>query len=99
MYAITVVYRRSIFKIRMDKKFSHKDFLFNQQKIEKIAQEIQHVYPSFEAKNFITKTVSKFPELELKERIRWISETLNIFLSPEYRDAKTILLKSLPPPI
>lgn len=82
----------------MDKKFSLKDHLFNQQKITKIAQEIHRVYPAFDEKQFIQRTVGKFPELELKQRISWISDTLRVFLPESYRKAIAILLESLPPP-
>jgi 3-methyladenine DNA glycosylase AlkC len=82
----------------MDKKFSLKDHLFNQLKITKIAHEIHRVYPAFDENQFIQRTVGKFPELELKERISWISDTLKVFLPENYREATTILLESLPPP-
>lgn len=79
------------------KKFLLKDVLFNRQKVDKIAQEIQAVYPKFNKINFIRKTTQKFPNLELKERISWIREVLKEFLPGEYRKAIRILINSLPP--
>jgi len=49
-------------------KFSLKDELYNLQKVEMIAGEIQAVFPSFNADAFTNETVSQFPKLELKER-------------------------------
>ena len=77
--------------------FSLKDLLFNQKKITKLADEIHKVFPTFDKKLFIEKTVSKFPELELKARISWITEMLREFLPDNYKEATTIILKALPP--
>jgi 3-methyladenine DNA glycosylase AlkC len=82
----------------MDKKFSLKDHLFNEQKIEKIAKEIGRVYPEFEKVKFKKSTLIKFPQLELKERIAWITENLKNYLPPDFRAATKILLESLPAP-
>ena len=81
----------------MKEKFSLKDHLFNQTKVEKIANQIQSVYSSFQKKLFLEKVVNKFPELELKERIIWISECLKFYLPSEFKLAKEILIQSLPP--
>ncbi len=64
----------------MDKTFSLKDHLFNKQKVRFIAQEIRRVYPSFDSTSFVSGTMEKFPQLELKERIKWIREQLHMFL-------------------
>lgn len=82
----------------MKKKFSLKDFLFNPEKVNKIAHEIKKVYPAFNQKLFVTTTLKKFPQLELKARISWIRENLKNFLPDDYRKAVNILLKALPAP-
>lgn len=81
----------------MDTKFSLKDQLFNETKITKIADEIHNVYPPLDKVSFLQNTLQKFPQLELKERIIWISENLKQFLPTDYKQAVTVLLKSLPP--
>lgn len=80
-----------------DKKILLKDLLFNEKRVRQIAKEIQGVYPSFDAQNFVTKVVEKFPSLELSARVKWIRENLKTFLPEDYRTAVTILLDSLPP--
>lgn len=82
----------------MAEKFSLKDHLFNESKVLKIAGEIASVYPGFEKELFVTRTVEKFPELELKERITWISAKLREYLPTSYPDAVRVLLDALPPP-
>lgn len=83
----------------MGKKFSLKDYLFNETKITKLAQEIYHIYPKFDKNQFIKNTLAEFPSLELKERIRWISKNLKDFLPDDYQKATTILIDALPPPM
>lgn len=82
----------------MAEKFLLKDHLFNQAKVNQIAGEIQGVYSQFESQNFVKTVVERFPQLELKQRISWMTETLKNFLPANYREAVNILLRSLPPP-
>jgi len=81
----------------MDKSFSLKDQLFNRPKISQLAHEIHGVYPSFSRDKFIDQVVGRFPELELKQRISWIAESLNNFLPNDFCHAIDILLNALPP--
>ena len=81
----------------MKKKFSLKDELFNQSKVEKLANEISKVYPVFKDTNFTKDVLEKFPSLELKERIYHIREMLYLYLPSEYNRAIEIILKALPP--
>ena len=81
----------------MSEKFSLKDELFNPDKVQKIAKEIKEVYPSFPQEEFEQETLSKFPELELKERIYHIREMFKKYLPTDYKEATNILLKALPP--
>ena len=78
-------------------KFSLKDELFNPQKVEKIAREIQEVYPSFDTQNFIQETLKAFSTLELKERIYHIRDMLHKYLPTDYQEAVSVLLEALPP--
>ena len=82
----------------MEEKFSLKDYLFNRQKVTKIAHKIGAVYPAFSTDEFIAAVVNKFHELELKQRVTWIAENFRTYLPDGYREATTILLKSLPDP-
>lgn len=82
-----------------DEKFSLKDHLFNKSKIEKIAGEIQAVYPSFDKKDFIAQTVQAFPDLELKQRIAHIVDCLYTFLPQEYPQALQVIVQALPEPL
>ena len=78
-------------------KFSLKDELYNLQKVEMIAREIQEVYPSFEGSDFIKEIVEAFPTLELKERIYHIRNMLYKYLPKDYKEAVNVLLEALPP--
>ena len=82
----------------MAEKFSLKDHLFNKPKIEKIAGEIHRAYPAFPKSVFVREVVKKFPELELKARITWITECLKKFLPDDYTKAVAVLLKAMPAP-
>lgn len=82
----------------MSEKFSLKDFLFNQEKVEKIATDIKTVYPDFQLQQFVNETTNAFPSLELKERIRFIAQMLKKYLPSQYPLAVEILLKALPEP-
>jgi 3-methyladenine DNA glycosylase AlkC len=81
-----------------EEKFLLKDSLFNKKKVVQIASEIKAVYPEFEDKIFVKKIVTKFPELELMERVYWMRDCLKEFLPEDYQAAVKVLLESLPPP-
>ena len=78
------------------KKFSLKDDLFNDNKVSKIALEIQNVYPAFNTEAFKKDVLIDFPKLELKERIYHIRTMLKNYLPDDYVDAVKILLTALP---
>jgi hypothetical protein len=73
-----------------------KDVLFNKQKVEDFARNIQNVYPDFEKENYINDTVNKFPELELKQRIYHMKDMLKKYLPDYYQTAVNIMIQSLP---
>ncbi|CAA6818677.1 MAG: DNA alkylation repair enzyme [uncultured Sulfurovum sp.] len=81
----------------MAEKFSLKDELFNPQKVHQIASEIKEVYPPFNQEKFEYEVITKFPKLELKERIAHIRDRLARYLPSDYVEAIGILLKALPP--
>ncbi|HMP31290.1 MAG TPA: DNA alkylation repair protein, partial [Saprospiraceae bacterium] len=76
-----------------------KDHLFNEAKVMALGQEILHNYPAFELELFIRNVVDRFPALELKERITWISSNLRQFLPPNFREATSIIIAALPDPL
>ena len=81
----------------MEKNFSLKDQLFNLEKVQMVAGEINATYPAFNAEKFTKQVVDRFPELELKERIFWIRDNLREHLPAPYREATQVLLEALPP--
>ena len=82
----------------MTEKVLLKDILFNKTKVEQIAGEIHRVHPSFKKSGFVVDVVNRFPELELKARISWITECLKKYLPGDYKRAVNILLIALPAP-
>ena len=83
----------------MEERFSLKDALFNRQKIELLASQLQAVYTDFPGEIFVKTVVRAFPDLELKQRITWITENLRQFLPKSFREAMSIILEALPPPL
>lgn len=82
----------------MAEKVLLKDLLFNKAKVEQVAGEIHRVHPSFKKNEFVRDVVVKFPELELKARISWITECLKKYLPGDYQRTVGILIKALPTP-
>jgi 3-methyladenine DNA glycosylase AlkC len=82
----------------MAKKVLLKNLLFNKTKVEQVAAEIRRAYPSFRENEFVRDAVGRFPELELKARITWMTECLKKHLPVDYREAVKVILRSLPPP-
>lgn len=62
--------------------------------LEKVARAILQVQSSFSGQKFIEKIVADdWPELALKARMRRIAQSLREFLSPDYRQALSVLQK------
>ena len=78
-------------------RFSLKDHLFNQEKVELMSTRLKKVYKKFPKSSFDEQVLSAFPELELKQRIAHISSCLNETIDKDYPAAVDILLRSLPP--
>lgn len=71
--------------IRAKTSFSLKDDLFNQQSLSELSVRIAAAHPGFGRAEFEKQVISRFPELELKERINWIVTALGAHLPVEYR--------------
>ncbi len=82
--------------MKAETTFSLKDQLFNAEKVQYLGGLFKQVYPEFRHDSFQKAVVSKFPELELKERIAHISTCLREHLPADYPDALEILLRALP---
>ncbi len=80
----------------MKEKFSLKDHLFNQEKVEYLASLIKPNCRKFKSQSFCRKVLDRFPELELKERIHHMAEMLKETLPEGYRLAVNIIIESLP---
>lgn len=79
-------------------KFLLKDHLFHRSKVERLASELQSVEPGFAREAFIAEAVDRFPELELKGRIHWMSACLRRHLGQDFGNALRTILRALPPP-
>ena len=82
--------------IRAETSFSLKDDLFNHQSLSELSVRIAAARPGFGRAEFEKQVLSRFPELELKERINWIVTVLEAHLPGEYRRALSVLRKALP---
>jgi 3-methyladenine DNA glycosylase AlkC len=82
----------------MTQKILLKDQLFNPSKVAKLASEITKAYPQFPSSLFISTTLAKFDQLELKARIDHITERLKQYLPSDYPTALQIIINALPAP-
>ena len=73
-----------------------KNILFNAEKVSLFAENIKHIYWDFQTEKYIQETISKFPELELKQRIYYMRDMLKKYLPEDYKTAVNIILASLP---
>lgn len=80
----------------MQEKILLKDKLFNKEKVEYLANIIKNVYADFEDKKFEKEVLSLFNELELKQRIKHISNMLEKYLPKDFETSLNIILKTLP---
>ncbi|HEU5120712.1 MAG TPA: DNA alkylation repair protein [Candidatus Nitrosocosmicus sp.] len=63
-----------------------------------LADKIAHVYPTFQKQGFIKTVESKTNALELKDRIKTITEALYEYLPLKYPDVVKIMIDILGPP-
>ena len=75
-----------------------KEELFNRDKVAMIAAELTTTSRTFDASAFVSRVMSRLPELELKQRISWIVDCLEVHLPADYRAAVDLLVRSLPAP-
>jgi 3-methyladenine DNA glycosylase AlkC len=75
-----------------------KDRLFNHAKIATVATELNRAQRGFPAAAFVDQVMSRLPDLELKQRIAWITDCLQNHLPPDYRRAVHTMVRSLPAP-
>ena len=74
-----------------------KDILFPEDKVRYFAETIKKVYPSFKADDFVRSVCdNKWPDRELKEKMRHTTLCLHEFLPADYSEAINILLKIVP---
>lgn len=70
--------------------------MFNHESLHKAALAIQSVYSSFQVDEFINSTMDEtWNNLELKARCRKISTNLGMYLPKDYKEALSILEKSV----
>lgn len=77
-------------------KFSLKDHLFHEWKIEYLTTLIAKNYPEFRAQDFFAEIMQDLEKLELKERIIFISDMLEKYLPKDFVVSVEILKKSVP---
>lgn len=80
-------------------RFSLKDQLFNQCKVEYLADVLCGSWSPFRRDDFVQAVMQQLPDLPLKARIYHIAEMLAVFLPAEYRAAVDIIVRALPPPL
>jgi 3-methyladenine DNA glycosylase AlkC len=69
--------------------------IYNKKSISEIANEIAIIDASFDSKNFIKDSTKNILNLEMKERVVQIAESLNTHLKYPYKKQLRILLKTL----
>ena len=81
----------------MKEKFYLKDHLFNKDSVSYLADLFVVTDANFNRKKFVAEVVGRFPELELKERIGWMSEVLTKHLPTNISAALKMIVAALPP--
>ena len=77
--------------------FSLKDELFNRDKVSYLASRFVAADSEFDEKGFIRDVMKKLKQLELKQRIVLIAQTLEKYLSDDFKTATDQICKALPP--
>ncbi|KIC42920.1 hypothetical protein RA27_06230 [Ruegeria sp. ANG-R] len=83
----------------MAQNFSLKDQLFNAEKVSFLAGLFADADTDFKVDAFVTKVMSRLPELELKERMAWIAECLQDAVPGDLPAVAPVILQALPPPL
>ena len=79
--------------------FSLKDHLFNEETVGRLGDMMAAADPTFDRDRFMASVMKAMPELELKQRIRMISEALGKQLPDDYPAAALVIERALPPPL
>ena len=85
--------------IKAEASFSLKDELFNDKTVARLAKHLRAADPKFNQRGFKKRALSRFPELELKERIAWLVAVLEAYLPERFEAAVAVLDAALPPPL
>ncbi len=93
----------SVLKIPDAPKSIQKGFplklVLDQKAVNQLAENIHHVYPTFDKKAFIQDAMNEIEELSLTQRSNHIAEALRKNLPSTYSEAIEILIQSLTPPL
>ncbi len=79
--------------------FSLKDHLFNRERVQYLARLFASSSPDFDAKRFVRLGTKPFKQLELKQRITHLAQTLEDFLPAEFDQSAKQIVAALPPPL
>lgn len=79
--------------------FSLKDELFNAETVGRLSGWLAGAHPGFDQSGFQSDVLGAFGELELKQRIVHISETMAKYLPADYPKACEIVVAALPEPL
>ena len=85
--------------IKAETSFSLADQLFNAETVQVLAQAMASAWKPFDPTRFTRESLDAFPGLELKERIRHLTERLHAQLPDDFNRAVDILQTALPPPL
>lgn len=77
--------------------FSLADQLFNEETIGNIAADYASAVPGFDAADFTTEAVSRFPDLAFMERMEWVTDCLEKRLSDDFPTMADQLEAAMPP--
>ncbi len=72
-----------------------KDTLFNKKTVTLLANCIAEVYPAFDNIQFVSRAIKAFPDLELKERMRYLRELIENSIDAPYPETLEVLNQSL----
>lgn len=82
-----------------NKRFSLKDELFNESRVEYLAGLFKAADCQFDAKKFVRDTMKQLTKLELKQRIVHIATILEAYLDADFSVAARQIVDALPPPL
>lgn len=85
--------------IKAETGFSMKDALFNPESVALLSSSVKRAYPKFKKAEFEGQVLARFPDLELKQRINWLVESLYDHLPGKFLQATAILDRALPKPL